>query len=93
MLPRDAALPPALPRHFPGRSLGDTWLESAKGKRPVPGPEVRRGRANLFDVLQMRPLLDGATTGQQLTGDAWLDAKGRRWAAGALLPLLSMHSC
>lgn len=68
------SLPPCCPA---GRALGDAWLASAKGKKPVPGPEARRGRANLFDVLQQAPAPAVRLPGQ-VTGDAWLDARGRR---------------
>jgi hypothetical protein len=57
----------------PGRTLGDAWLESAKGKRPVAGPEAKQARRGLFEVLQMAQAAPGL-----LAGDAWLDARGRR---------------
>ena len=33
-----------------GKATGDAWLSHA-GRRVVPGPELRRGRKNLFDVV------------------------------------------
>ena len=48
----------------------------AKGKATVPGPEQRRGRKDLREVVQQlsNPYKDGRTL-----GDAWLEAKGKRW--------------
>jgi hypothetical protein len=50
-----------------GKAEGDEWL-SHRGRRVVPGPEMRRGRKNLFDVvhhtcaegLQQDPTFTGA---------------------------------
>ncbi|KAL6759315.1 hypothetical protein V8C86DRAFT_2577846 [Haematococcus lacustris] len=52
---------------------GDSWLE-AKGKAHPPGPEQRRGRRDLTQVItqQGNPYQDG-----QKQGDQWLEARGK----------------
>lgn len=79
----------ANPYHPP--TGGDQWLEH-KGKGNAPGPEQRRGRRDLADVLQQKAVADGPrgtsapARGDQLQhkeqGDAWLDAKGKRRVEG-----------
>ena len=58
-----------------GQVGGDLWMEH-KGKANVPGPEQRRGRADLKEIVQQssNPYRDGRSL-----GDNWLEAKGKRW--------------
>lgn len=59
-----------------GREVVDAELPA--GKKSVPGPEMRRGRQNLFDVMQnacgQRPDFTG--------GDLWLEYRGKATPAG-----------
>lgn len=52
--------------------------EAPPGKRSVPGPEVRRGRKNLFDVLQQTGGANPEFTG----GDQWMEQKGKATVPG-----------
>lgn len=54
-----------------GRAQNDLWL-SARGKAPLPGPEIRIGRPNLFPVLQVWPAND-----LDRESDLWLSQRGK----------------
>ncbi|KAL3152201.1 hypothetical protein ABBQ32_001288 [Trebouxia sp. C0010 RCD-2024] len=60
---------------------GDVWLQSMwkEGKAKAAGPEVKRGRSDLAEVLwqSSNPYKDGRSL-----GDQWLDAKGRQRVEG-----------
>lgn len=49
-----------------GAAVDDTWL-SYKGRRVVPGPELRRGRSNLYDVVH-HTCVEGLKKNPHFTG-------------------------
>lgn len=49
-----------------GKAEGDEWL-SYKGRRVCPGPEVRRGRKNLYDVVH-HTCVEGLEKNPHFTG-------------------------
>ncbi|GFR42018.1 hypothetical protein Agub_g2834 [Astrephomene gubernaculifera] len=55
-------------------AVGDMWLD-AKGKAHAEGPEVRRGRAGLYDTLHQT---SNPYEGGSKVGDAWLEHKGKK---------------
>lgn len=57
----------------PGK-LDDTWL-AHRGRRIVPGPELRRGRKNLYDVVH-HTCVEGLRKNPHFTGAALQMAAG-----------------
>jgi hypothetical protein len=49
-----------------GGAADDTWL-SYRGRRVVPGPELRRGRRNLYDVIH-NTCVEGLKENPRFTG-------------------------
>lgn len=58
----------------PGNTGGDAFLQ-LKGKQRGLDPSALRGRANLFDVLQQKPVEADAA---KVVGDLWTDTKGKK---------------
>ena len=55
-------------------ALDDVWL-AHKGRRVVPGPELRRGRKNLFDLVH-HTCVEGLKNNPHFTGAASVPGRG-----------------
>eukprot|EP00892_Ulva_mutabilis_P012117 jgi/Ulvmu1/9278/UM050_0027.1 len=64
-----------------GKADGDAWL-GYRGRKVPPGPEMRRGRKSLFDVLRHSCAEDLVKNPHFTGGDAWLEKKGKARVPG-----------